>query len=417
MKEKVYSIVSTVIFIVAILSIIACTGFLYMLLDYNTFDKKQVNIGKTNFLRDFWEDYSYKLESTDYNDAMFCKTVNLEKNTAYKMSCMVKTDSVVCQDSNEFGGAGIYLSNDLSVCETITGTTDWQLIEIMFNSKNNEQLEIGFRLGGNSNLCKGTAWFKDFKLEKGDKITDTTWNVACFIFKNIDVSIEEKGEITDLKISMSNSDISSIKNNMQRFKTSMYELSNGQISINYQVIEIDEPITNISYLEEHGYYISSNDINDLIKNHIDSMELDHIFAAVRLGNSRVEIPTHDWIGLGGFEYYGMGFSNIRLSNNENNLKYSKEINEFPEEVYVHEFLHSLERTMVEANYEIPALHDNLKYGYEVESSTGLKDWYKAYMTKTVLDNETGTYVGLYSEVYTMKNATNKYFQNSVPIKY
>ena len=45
-------------------------------------------------------------------------------------------------------------------------------------------------------------------------------------------------------------------------------------------------------------------------------------------------------------------------------KYDSRINTFPEEVFLHEFLHSLERNAQEYGYTIPALHDNEKYGYK-----------------------------------------------------
>lgn len=45
------------------------------------------------------------------------------------------------------------------------------------------------------------------------------------------------------------------------------------------------------------------------------------------------------------DYYGIGFSNIRLPNDSKSYiyKYDSRINAFPEEVFLHEFLHSLER--------------------------------------------------------------------------
>ena len=46
------------------------------------------------------------------------------------------------------------------------------------------------------------------------------------------------------------------------------------------------------------------------------------------------------------DYYGIGYSNIRLPNSSKSYmyKYDSRINTFPEEVFLHEFLHSLERT-------------------------------------------------------------------------
>lgn len=112
------------------------------------------------------------------------------------------------------------------------------------------------------------------------------------------------------------------------------------------------------------------------------------------------------IGLdcGSMDYYGIGYSNIRLPNSSKSYiyKYNERINTFPEEVFLHEFLHSLERTAEEYGYKIPALHDYEKYGYKNQNLTGLKNWYKDYMNKNIkyLDG----YIGLPEEVYTLKPA-------------
>ena len=79
------------------------------------------------------------------------------------------------------------------------------------------------------------------------------------------------------------------------------------------------------------------------------------------------------IGLdyGSMDYYGIGYSNIRLPNSSKSYmyKYDSKINTFPEEVFMHEFLHSLERTAEEYGYTIPALHDYEKYGYKSQNLT------------------------------------------------
>lgn len=114
---------------------------------------------------------------------------------------------------------------------------------------------------------------------------------------------------------------------------------------------------------------------------------------VRFGDSlhQNEIKVKDWIGLGGMDYYGIGFSNIRLPDSESSYLYQYDANRntFPEEVWVHEFLHSLERTQKEYGYSVPALHDNEKYGYQNQRLVGLFEWYKDYMRKNITDNETG----------------------------
>lgn len=119
------------------------------------------------------------------------------------------------------------------------------------------------------------------------------------------------------------------------------------------------------------------------------------------------------------DYYGIGFSNIRLPNDKNSYiyKYNYRINTFPEEVFVHEFLHSLERNLNERNYTIPALHDYEKYGYKNKNLQGLKKWYKDYMQKEIEDIKTGEKVGLDKEVYKMQPVKNENFDYSYKLDY
>lgn len=164
---------------------------------------------------------------------------------------------------------------------------------MLINSQNRTQLQIGFRLGGNSGTAQGTAWFSDFKLEKGVKQEDSNWKIVCFVFKNLDVDIN--GE--NMKFAISGSEVSEIKSNMNRFKNSCQTLSKGKISIEYDVYEIDEPIKTISYSDEHGYYIDPYDVNGLIEDSVLENEYDYVFAAVKMGNQNKQIPVNDWIGL------------------------------------------------------------------------------------------------------------------------
>ena len=116
------------------------------------------------------------------------------------------------------------------------------------------------------------------------------------------------------------------------------------------------------------------------------------------------------------DYYGIGYSNIRLPNDSRSYiyKYDSRINTFPEEVFLHEFLHSLERNAGEYGYEIPALHDYEKYGYENETLTGQKQWYTDYMNKEI--QTTNGNIGLPPEIYTLKPAKNSDFNYSYEIE-
>lgn len=115
------------------------------------------------------------------------------------------------------------------------------------------------------------------------------------------------------------------------------------------------------------------------------------------------------------DYYGIGFSNIRLPNSSRSYvyRYNTRINQFPEEVFLHEFLHSLERNSEEYGYTVPALHNYEQYGYENEALVGQRQWYKDYMNKNVRTSSGN--IGLPEEIYSLKPAKESNFENSYEI--
>ena len=102
------------------------------------------------------------------------------------------------------------------------------------------------------------------------------------------------------------------------------------------------------------------------------------------------------------EYYGIGYSNIRLPDSASNYiyKYNYNYNTFPEEVYIHEFLHTLEKNAKSYGYDIPNLHNYSQYGYSEDRVEGLKEWYTDYMNQEIEYN--GEKLGLPAEIYIHK---------------
>lgn len=279
------SIVGKIVYIITI--IILCILLVYAYNYYqsnnfNDFVKSEASLYKSQFKRDniikYGENRSYEIISPDYNDAMFYKTINVEKNQPYKITCMVKTENV--ESENEISGVGAHISIEGSTERSVTiqGTNDWQEIELIFNSKNRETINIGFRLGGNIGQAKGKAWFSDFKLEEGNLENNNDWKFACFIFKNTDVNLNGN----EIKLQVTNNDISDIKDTVRRFENSCYTLSEGKMTANCDIYEIDTPITELSYDEEFGYYVSPENVEEQIKKIVEQNDYDHIFVVLRL---------------------------------------------------------------------------------------------------------------------------------------
>lgn len=420
-RRKRKSIIGKIIYLIILIILIVIAYKLYdkyKTNNVNDFIRTEYKPYTSEFTRDEQIKYSnsnsYKISSKEENDAMFYKSITVTPNTPYKVTCMVKTENVKTSKEISNGGAHISIADTVEKSRSITGTSDWQKLEFIFNSKNRTSINLGFRLGGYDDNCTGTVWFSDFTIEQGAQSDDTNWDFACLVFQNTNVEIDKNGTPTRIKLNMSLEEIGQMRQNMARFKTSCEELSNNQMQVSYDFITIAEPITTLSYDTENGYYVAPENVKDVIQKYLNKKHYDHIFVCIKLGDNehKDDIPVYDWIGLGGMDYLGIGFSNIRLPNSDRSYtyKYDSRVNTFPEEVFIHEFLHSLERNAKEYGYDIPRLHDYEKYGYVEEKLVGLKKWYKDYMNCNIKTNNGN--IGLNRDIYKYKPNSEEDFKFS-----
>lgn len=416
--QKRSRLIKNLISILIILIAITTLVIVYQKYHYHHFFKSVKESKLTSFTRDSsvkaGNASSYKIESVDFNDAMFYEEVNVTPNTPYKVTCKIKTQNVQTESGTQNGGAHISLVGTTLMSYPITGTNDWKEVTFYFQSQNKTTVNIGFRLGGYEELAKGTAWFSDFKVESGSALHEKTWKFVCFLFPSIDVNVNLKGKQEHVNLVMSDKDMQNIRTNMGRFQTSIASMSQGKMKIEYDIITIQEPIKTLSYDEQFGYYVSANDVYQVTHQYVEQKEYDHIYVAIRMADKQKGNNTlvSDWIGLGGMDYYGIGYSNIRLPDDEQNVAYEFNIryNTFPEEVFIHEFLHTLERNAKEYGYEIPALHDYESYGYSTQNLTGLKKWYEDYMNKNI--SSKGTKIGLPAEIFQYQPPHESNFKHS-----
>lgn len=117
------------------------------------------------------------------------------------------------------------------------------------------------------------------------------------------------------------------------------------------------------------------------------------------------------------DLYGIGFSNIRFAGEDANYihRYNNRGNIFAQEVFVHEYIHTLERTSKEFGYETVDLHDYEKYGYKDGSINGLKEWYEDYLKCKIVDKN--KYIGLNEKVYALKPVNEHNFKFSVEVNF
>jgi hypothetical protein len=421
MAIKKGRLIKKIILLIILFIFIALFVLVYNKYNFNYFVKSVRESNITTFERDNEIKYSntnsYKITNEDYNDAMFFQEVAVTPNTPYKVTCMVKTENIENLDNMISGGAHICIEDTTERSYSITGTNDWTKIEMMFNSKNREKVNIGFRLGGFQEKSKGTAWFSNFKVEAGTPDISTKWNFVCFILENTNTIVKQGTSNKTVKESMDTDDVENIENNLDRFIESINSMSDGRMTSSYDSIRITEPITSLSYDEENGYYLSEEDAYNLIDKYLQGKDYDHIFVVMKLGDINKDLTgdIHDWIGLGGMDYFGIGYSNVKIPEKTNySFTYDSSVNTFPEEVFIHEFLHTLERNAEENGYTVPALHDYSLYGYEDKKVVGLKQWYTDYMQQKVTAVD-GSKIGIPKEIYAVKPATSTDFEFSYEI--
>lgn len=270
------------IFVVILLILVYFAYQQYQKNNFNNFVRSESNVYTSHFTRDKEMKYnnqtSYKIETPEYNDAMFYKKVQVKKNQPYKVTCMVKTNQVEAKEEQSGVGAQIAIEGTTERSIAINGTQDWQKIELIFNSKGREEINIGFRLGGYLGEAKGEAWFADFTIEEGMAESNNNWKFACFIFKTTNVTINQK----QIKLSVTQNDIRDINNTIHLFESSCRNLSNGKMTADCDIYEINTPLSQLSYDNQYGYFVSAEDIEEQIKDTIATNNYDHIFAIVRL---------------------------------------------------------------------------------------------------------------------------------------
>ncbi len=279
MFKKILMIVTM---IVLLATLVIAYNF-YQTNNLNGFVRSERKLGISEFERDdeikYSEARSYKIESEVYNDAMIFKTVDVQKNTPYKVTCMVKTKNVESEIFSSGVGAQISIEGTNERSIAVSGTEEWQKIELIVNSKDREELNIGFRLGGYLGEVKGTAWFSDFTIEEGIVGTENnTWNFGCFIFPTTDVEIE--GE--DIEISMSRNEMIDISDTLERFQNSTGQLSEYKMEVEYDLHHMTEPLSTLSYDETFGYFVAPEDVESQIEEIVKANNYDHIFVIIKL---------------------------------------------------------------------------------------------------------------------------------------
>lgn len=165
------------------------------------------------------------------------------------------------------------------------------------------------------------------------------WYFLFAIFKNVDADYTQNGTKKHTTYSMTQDEINFIREDAQDFEA--YMTQTGVMRAHVDVVEIDTPITQLQLVssDSSDVWLSPELAYPLLNDKVDLNQYDHVTCAASLNIST------SYLGLGGLSYENdTGHSYINLENREyclNVLRLTEK--NFPPSMYVHEFLHFMER--------------------------------------------------------------------------
>lgn len=104
------------------------------------------------------------ISSDSENDARLIQEFEVSGNTAYRITCDVRTEDVVGEAGANIGVYGVAVTGG-----SITGTSDWQTIELVGKTAPGQNaLPVSVGIGGHGALASGKAWFDNVRIELAD---------------------------------------------------------------------------------------------------------------------------------------------------------------------------------------------------------------------------------------------------------
>ena len=101
------------------------------------------------------------------DDCRLIRTVDVEPETHYVFSAMVRTEAVSDGQGATLSIDNYSLDGSYIYSDGVFGTTDWTPVTLAFRTaKGQERVVLALRLGGYSNVSAGSAWFRSVSLEQ-----------------------------------------------------------------------------------------------------------------------------------------------------------------------------------------------------------------------------------------------------------
>lgn len=207
------------------------------------------------------------------------------------------------------------------------------------------------------------------------------WKILWLITPKVHATLEN-GSVHS--VNMVQSDILKTKEIAEHFDAF---LKNTITAATFQVdiYEAQNPITHLTKDEYNGYWVAPEDLPNDAKEKIE--QYDCVITTVRLADTKETLGT-EWWGLGTWKYCLVqllpGYEYWYFDNAP-----------YPEEVYVHEWIHILDFWFENLGYKMPGADSSDSYGYVDKHH----QFYCDILTGKVLDPSSGKYIGVTKEMW------------------
>jgi hypothetical protein len=244
------------------------------------------------------------------------------------------------------------------------------------------------------------------------KAEAATWRVLWLIMPNVSATLKNG---TAFSMQMSQTDINKVSAMAPRFENYIESASGNGVDIEAEVF-VSQQAASLSMWNEdlNSYWVGPNDIPADAKAKYRTGSYDSIVATVRLnGASNSGISDGFWglANLGADNVSGYALVQMLEGLDPSWWLDVAPNNTYPEEVWVHEWVHTLEFYYKhKVGYEfgqdhMPGADDSGKYNYENDATQayhGFRQFYSDIFTASVWDESISKYVGITEDMWKIR---------------
>jgi hypothetical protein len=204
------------------------------------------------------------------------------------------------------------------------------------------------------------------------------------LYPNINVDYTRDGVVQNFQGSMSPTLKSAVTEAFKNLPNIIANATDGFVSAEYTIQEIQTPITKISIHSADHYWLSDLDIASDIETYAPPGKYDAIHVVWHNGGS-TGVPSY--FGMGGLPLNNETMTYSSLVGGE--TFWWNGLGEYPGEPFLHEWIHGVSRFFTAKGYQLPAKDADgaTEHGYQKSNTDGWMAYYRDLLQGKVLEND------------------------------